>query len=32
MPPSTPADVEKFVVSDTAKWVKVVKFAKIKVD
>jgi tripartite-type tricarboxylate transporter receptor subunit TctC len=32
MPPSTPADVEKFIVSDTAKWVKVVKFAKIKVD
>ena len=32
MPPSPPADVEKFVVSDTAKWVKVVKFAKIKVD
>lgn len=32
MPPSSPADVEKFIVSDTAKWVKVVKFAKIKVD
>ena len=32
MPPSGPADVEKFIVSDTAKWVKVVKFAKIKVD
>ena len=32
MPPSTPAGVEKFIVADTAKWVKVVKFAKIKVD
>jgi tripartite-type tricarboxylate transporter receptor subunit TctC len=32
MPPSSPADVAKFVAADTAKWVKVVKFAKIKVD
>jgi len=32
MPPNTPADVVKFIAADTAKWVKVVKFAKIKVD
>jgi tripartite-type tricarboxylate transporter receptor subunit TctC len=32
MPSNTPADVAKFIAADTAKWVKVVKFAKIKVD
>lgn len=32
MPPSSPADVAKFIAADTAKWTKVVKFAKIKVD
>jgi tripartite-type tricarboxylate transporter receptor subunit TctC len=32
MPPTTPADVAKFIAADTAKWVKVVRFAKIKVD
>ncbi len=32
MPPNTPADVAKFIATDTAKWIKVVKFAKIKVD
>jgi tripartite-type tricarboxylate transporter receptor subunit TctC len=32
MPPSTPADVAKFIAADTAKWTKVVKFANIKVD
>jgi tripartite-type tricarboxylate transporter receptor subunit TctC len=32
VPPSTPADVAKFIAADTAKWVKVVKFANIKVD
>ncbi len=32
MPPNTPAEVAKFIAADTAKWVKVVKFAKIKVD
>jgi len=32
MPPNAPADVAKFIAADTAKWVKVVKFANIKVD
>jgi tripartite-type tricarboxylate transporter receptor subunit TctC len=32
VPPNTPADVAKFIAADTAKWIKVVKFAKIKVD
>jgi tripartite-type tricarboxylate transporter receptor subunit TctC len=32
MPPSTPADVAKFIAADTEKWIKVVKFANIKVD
>jgi tripartite-type tricarboxylate transporter receptor subunit TctC len=32
VPPSTPADVAKFIAADTAKWTKVVKFANIKVD
>jgi tripartite-type tricarboxylate transporter receptor subunit TctC len=32
MPPSTPADVAKFIAADTAKWTKVVEFANIKVD
>jgi tripartite-type tricarboxylate transporter receptor subunit TctC len=32
MPPSTPADVAKFIAADTEKWTKVVKFANIKVD
>jgi tripartite-type tricarboxylate transporter receptor subunit TctC len=32
MPPSTPAEVAKFIAADTAKWTKVVKFANIKVD
>ncbi len=32
MPPSTPAEVAKFIAADTAKWTKVVKFAGIKVD
>jgi tripartite-type tricarboxylate transporter receptor subunit TctC len=32
IPPNTPADVAKFIAGDTAKWIKVVKFAKIKVD
>ncbi len=32
VPPNTPADVAKFIAADTAKWVKVVKFASIKVD
>jgi tripartite-type tricarboxylate transporter receptor subunit TctC len=30
--PNTPAGVSKFIAADTAKWVKVVKFANIKVD
>jgi tripartite-type tricarboxylate transporter receptor subunit TctC len=30
--PNTPANVAEFIAADTAKWVKVVKFAKIKVD
>jgi tripartite-type tricarboxylate transporter receptor subunit TctC len=32
VPPNTPADVAKFIAADTAKWIKVVKFANIKVD
>ena len=32
MPPNAPADVAKFIAADTAKWIKVVKFANIKVD
>ena len=32
MPPSAPADVAKFIAADTAKWVKVVQFAHLKVD
>ncbi len=32
VPPNTPAEVGKFIAADTAKWVKVVKFANIKVD
>ncbi len=32
VPPNTPAEVAKFIAADTAKWVRVVKFANIKVD
>jgi tripartite-type tricarboxylate transporter receptor subunit TctC len=32
VPPQSAADVAKFVADDTAKWIKVVKFANIKVD
>jgi tripartite-type tricarboxylate transporter receptor subunit TctC len=32
MPPNAPADVAKFIAADTAKWVKVVQFAHLKVD
>ena len=32
MPPNAPANVAKFIAADTAKWIKVVKFANIKVD
>jgi tripartite-type tricarboxylate transporter receptor subunit TctC len=32
MPPKPPADVAKFIATDTAKWVKVVQFAHLKVD
>ena len=32
VPPNTPESVAKFIAADTAKWVKVVKFANIKVD
>jgi tripartite-type tricarboxylate transporter receptor subunit TctC len=32
MPPSAPADVAKFIAADTAKWIKVVQFAHLKVD
>lgn len=32
MPPRAPADVAKFIAADTAKWIKVVKFANIRVD
>lgn len=32
VPPSMPEDVSKFIAADTAKWVKVVKFANIKVN
>jgi tripartite-type tricarboxylate transporter receptor subunit TctC len=32
IPPNSPVDVAKFIAADTAKWVKVVKFANIKVD
>jgi tripartite-type tricarboxylate transporter receptor subunit TctC len=32
VPPNTPQGVAKFIAADTAKWVKVVKFANIKVD
>ncbi|HUC49574.1 MAG TPA: tripartite tricarboxylate transporter substrate binding protein [Xanthobacteraceae bacterium] len=30
MPPNTPEDFAKFIAADTAKWVKVVKFANLK--
>ena len=30
MPPNTPAEFAKFIASDTANWVKVVKFANLK--
>ena len=30
MPPNTPAEFEKFIVADTAKWTKVVQFAHLK--
>ena len=30
MPPNTPAEFGKFIASDTANWVKVVKFANLK--
>ncbi len=30
MPPNTPQDFAKFIAADTAKWVKVVKFANLK--
>jgi hypothetical protein len=29
---STPADLDKFVVDETKKWAKVIKFANIKPD
>jgi tripartite-type tricarboxylate transporter receptor subunit TctC len=32
MPPNSPADAAKFVAADTAKWIKVARFANIKVD
>jgi len=32
MPPSSPADIAKFIAGDTEKWVKVVQFAHLKVD
>lgn len=32
MPPNKPADVAKFIAADTQKWIKVVKFARLKVD
>jgi hypothetical protein len=30
MPPNTPAEFGKFIVADTEKWTKVVKFANLK--
>jgi tripartite-type tricarboxylate transporter receptor subunit TctC len=32
MPPNTPEDVAKFIAADTEKWIKVAKFANIKVE
>jgi tripartite-type tricarboxylate transporter receptor subunit TctC len=32
MPPQPPADVAKFIAADTAKWIRVVQFAHLKVD
>jgi tripartite-type tricarboxylate transporter receptor subunit TctC len=32
MPPNTPEDVAKFIIADTEKWIKVAKFANIKVE
>jgi tripartite-type tricarboxylate transporter receptor subunit TctC len=32
MPPNTPGDVSRFIAADTEKWVKVAKFANIKVE
>jgi tripartite-type tricarboxylate transporter receptor subunit TctC len=32
MPPNTPKDVAKFIAADTEKWIKVAKFANIKVE
>jgi tripartite-type tricarboxylate transporter receptor subunit TctC len=32
MPPNTPEDVAKFIAADTEKWIRVAKFANIKVE
>jgi len=32
MPPNTPEDVARFITADTEKWIKVAKFANIKVE